>query len=149
MKKIFHFVIVILFGIPILFRNIILNMTDSVMLFFKGRSYKKKYFDFLRMNNGRNFLCYRDNNSIEEYLSKNLEKANFTKITFVDLNDMKSHFKSNKIKIFEDSLEFPYLIKIRNRKIKRKPIYAEFYNALFIKNSKKKFIDKINEFFEL
>lgn len=142
---------VFLISIPLIFNNIVINLVFNPIESFKNKRFKRKNFDFLRKNNGRNFLCYKNKESAEIFIQENIEPHLSKRINFVNLNDPETEyeFESGILKILKNNDKFPCLIKFRDDNVFKKPMYNEFYRALFITKSHEELIDEIIDFFEL
>jgi hypothetical protein len=151
MKEILTKTAAFILSIPLIFNNIIINLVFNPIESFKNQRFKRKNFDFLRKNNGRNFFCYKNKESAEIFIQKNIEPYLSKRITFVNLNNPESvsEIDSRIFKILKKNDKFPCLVKFRDDNVFQKPMYNEFYKALFITKSHEELVDEIIDFFEL
>jgi hypothetical protein len=137
-------------GVLFLLRNLSVFLFIRPIEYFKNRNFRKKHAHFLRMNNGRNYFCYKNKEYTENYIKINIEPRLRDRVSFVNLNDMNitSQYSARELNILNCSNVYPYLLKIRDNRLIKKQMYNEFYRALFISKSNSNLIEDINSFFE-
>lgn len=151
MKEIFSKIGIFILSIPLIFNNIIINLVFNPIESFNNQRFKSNNFEFLRKNNGRNYFCYKNKESAEIFIQKNIEPLLSERVIFVNLKDpeTESEFESKVLKILKNNNQFPCLIKFRDDNVFKKPMYNEFYKALFITKSHKELLEEIIDFFEI
>ena len=151
MKEILSKIGFFILSLPVLLNNIVINLVFRPIESFKDQRFKRKNFDFLRKNNGRNFFCYKNKESAENFIQKNIEPYLSKRVIFVNLNnpETETEIEPRILKILKNTDKFPCMVKFRDDNVFKKTISNELYNALFITRSSEKLMDEIIEFYEL
>ena len=151
MKEILSKTAAFILSIPLIFNNILINLVFNPIESYKNQRFRRKNFKLLRKNNGLNIFCYKNKESAEIFIQKNIEPLLSGRVIFVNLKDpeKQSEFESKVLKILKNNDQFPCLIKFREDNVFKKPMYNEFYKAMFITKSHKELLDEIIDFFEI
>lgn len=142
-------------GIPLFILTIPFILLLAIAAYFQRKQFEKKYGEFLRGNNGKNFFCYKNRKNSKDYIEKNIlpNLADGIEIVFLNEKQIVSKYDHefifealNKLKLY---IRFPRLMKIRNGKLIDKSLHRPFFNLLNLNNQKNKFLTRINEFFNV
>jgi len=122
---------------------------------FQRKSFEKKYAEFLKEIDGKNFFCYNNRKNSKQYLEEEILPKLNDGIEIVYLNgkriesEYNSEFISEALYGLKHYNKFPHLMKIRNGQLIDKSINNPFYGVLNMNKSKTELLNKINQFFEL
>ncbi|PXY44762.1 hypothetical protein [Flavobacterium hydrophilum] len=134
LKEIPLVIFLLIISIPLLILFFPVILVYFIFDYFRKKSFKKKYQDYLLLIEGKKFFCYNTRKNNHHYIEKNIVGKLSKDIEYVFLegrnlkSELPKEYISHMLFNVSDRKGFPYLIKITNGKAIDKSISSQFYN---------------------